>query len=233
MEAEGTIVSTSTTGELYGLKSGNRVVWQGTGAYAEYSVVLASKVYVLPSGLKPGAAAASFSQGVTALTFIQRAYHVKKGEWILVQGATGGVGHGAEFTLNYSHEDIVARVTEITDGVGVAAIFDSVGAATFDIGLQALARDGTMVSIGNTSGNIPPLQITALMQKNLRVMRPSVFGYLLTRDEFVGYAKELFDNVLKNKTDVMIYEVYPLAEVARAHTDLEGRKTAGKLLLKV
>jgi NADPH2:quinone reductase len=205
VEAEGTIVSTSSTGEIYGLKPGDHVVWIGTGAYAEYSVCSASKVYVLPSGLEPGAAAASLSQGLTALIFIEKAYYVQKGDWILVQGASRGVGlwlcqllkavgarvigtastaekmklatgNGADFILNYSNDNILERVMEITKGEGVAAVFDSVGASTFEIGIQALSRDGTMVSYGNTSGSVPPFQITELSAKNLKLMRPSVFG---------------------------------------------------------
>jgi NADPH2:quinone reductase len=113
----------------------------------------------------------------------------------------------------------------------VAAVFDSVGATTFEAGMQALARDETMVCFGNTSGNVPPFSLATLLPKNLRLMRPSVFGYLQTRDDFVGYAKELFDFILRNKFDGIVHEVYHLEEVVRAHADLEGRKTAGKLLL--
>jgi NADPH2:quinone reductase len=156
-EAEGTIVSTSATGEIYGLKPGDHVVWLGSGgAYAEYSVCSASKVHVLPSGVEPGVTAASLAQGLMALTSTQQAYRVQKGDWILVQGAAGGVGlwlcqllrdvgarvigtagkpekvqlateNGVEFMLNYSHDDVVARVMEITEGEGVAAVFDGVG----------------------------------------------------------------------------------------------------------
>jgi NADPH:quinone reductase-like Zn-dependent oxidoreductase len=139
------------------------------------------------------------------LIFIEKAYHAQKGDWILVQGASGGVGlwlcqllkavgarvigtasteekmklateNGADFMLNYSHDNVLQGVMEITKGEGVAAVFDSVGASTFEIGLQALSRDGTMVSYGNTSGSVPPFQITELSAKNLKLMRPSVFG---------------------------------------------------------
>ncbi|CZR58179.1 related to NADPH2:quinone reductase [Phialocephala subalpina] len=262
VEAEGTIVSIPSSGETYGLKPGDRVAWIGSGAYAEFSAVSASKVYPLPSSLKPGIAAASLSQGLTALIFINKCYHVQKGDWILVQGASGGVGlwlcqllravgarvigtasldeklklpaqNGAEFTLNYTSGGVVETVQELTEGKGVAAVFDSVGAATFDAGLKSLARDGTMVSIGNTSGAVPPFSITELSAKNLRVMKPSVFGYLSTREEFVGWAEKLFDFVVKEGIDGMVWKTYPLEDVAKAHEDMEGRKTSGKLLLKV
>ncbi|KAE8440578.1 hypothetical protein EG329_007216 [Mollisiaceae sp. DMI_Dod_QoI] len=262
VEAEGTIISTSFPSSTYDLKPGDRVVWIGQGAYAEYSVCSASKVHILPPNLKPSVAAACLSQGLTALIFIQKAYHVQKGDWILVQGAAGGVGlwlcrllravgarvigtasteeklklaseNGAEFVLNYSHDDISDRVLKITNGEGVAAVFDSVGAATFEVGLKVLARDGTMVSIGNTSGAVPPFKITELSAKNLRLMKPSVFGYISTREEFVRWAEKLFEFVVKENLDGMVYKVYSLAEVATAHADLEGRRTAGKLLLKV
>ena len=85
-------------------------------------------------------------------------------------------GNGADFILNYSNDNILERVMEITKGEGVAAVFDSVGASTFEIDIQALSRDGTMLSYGNTSGRVPPFQITKISAKNLKLIRPSVFG---------------------------------------------------------
>jgi NADPH2:quinone reductase len=140
--------------------------------------------------------------------------------------------HGAEIMLNCRKEDVVARIMEATKGVGVAAVFDSIGAATFDQDLQALARDGTLVSYGNTSGNVPSFEITKLSPKNLKVMKPSVFGYISTHDNFIGYARDLFQFIKKNGANKTSREIYPLSEVAKAHADLEERRTSGKLLLK-
>jgi NADPH2:quinone reductase len=180
---------------------------QGSGAYTEYSVYSVSKVYVLPSGLKPGMAAACLSQGLTALVFIKKTHHVQKDDSILVQGASRGAGlwfcwvlrvvcawfigtaslsekmklakeNSAEFVLNYSSDNIVARVMELTDKRDVSTVFDSVGVTTFKAGMQALTRDGTMVLFRNTSDNVPPISLATLLPKNLRLMRLSVFGYL-------------------------------------------------------
>jgi NADPH2:quinone reductase len=140
--------------------------------------------------------------------------------------------NGAEFMINYSHESVVDRVNEITTGAGVSVVFDGVGASTFEDDLKLLARKGTLCSFGNASGAVPPFAIARLSQKNLKVLRPTLFNYIYTREEFERYSEELFAFVVDGKVKVHVHEVYPLHDVARAHTDLEGRKTTGKLLLK-
>lgn len=152
----------------------------GTSAYAEYTSAPASKTYPIPSSLSPSIAAASLLQGLTALTLIREAYEVKKGDWILVHAAAGGVGlwlcqllkavgartigtastaekielakkNGAEFMINYKEEkDLVGKVKEITGGQGVAAVFDSTGKDQFENDLEVVARKGTVVSYGNS-----------------------------------------------------------------------------------
>ena len=260
-EAEGTIVATGSSGNLYGNKVGDRVVWMGPAAYAEYSVASAEKVHKVPSELEPGHAAASILQGLTALTLIRESHNVQKGEWTLVHAAAGGVGlwlcqllhaagakvigtasteekvalakeNGADYVINYSKEDLVARAKEITNNEGVTAIFDGVGKSTFDADLEIVARKGTVVSFGNASGPVPPLTIARLSAKNLKILRPTLFNYIVTREEFEHYTSELFNFIIKDKLNVRIHEIYPLADIKRAHQDLEGRKTTGKLLLK-
>jgi len=260
-EAEGTIVSTGP-GNIYNLKVGDKVVWLGTTAYAEYSSVPAAKAYALPSSLKPSIAAASLLQGLTALTLIKEAYEVKKGDWVLVHAAAGGVGlmlcqllkavgartigtastaekielakkNGAEFMVNYKEEkDFVGKIKEITKGEGVAVVYDSTGKDQFDNDLEVVARKGTVVSYGNSSGAVPPFSLARLAAKNVKVMRPTLFNYIHTREEYEKWTGELFNFIIKGELNVKIHETYPLAEVARAHTDLETRKTTGKLLLK-
>ena len=138
---------------------------------------------------------------------------------------------GATHMINYSKEDVKKRIDELTGGNGVIAVFDGVVKDTFDISLDCLARKGSLISFGNASGAVPPVTIARLSAKNARLMRPTLFGYLVTREEYEHYVQELFDFVLKDKLDVRIHNVYPLSEVANAHQDLEGRKTTGKLLL--
>jgi len=186
---------------------------------------------------------------------------VQKDEWTLVHAAAGGVGlwlcqllhavgarvigtasteakielakaNGAEFMINYSHESVVERVNEITGGAGVAVVFDGVGASTFEDDLKLLARKGTLVSFGSASGAVPPFAISRLSAKNLKVLRPTMFNYIYTREEFEKYGNELLGFIAEDMVKVQIHEIYPLQEVARAHLDLEGRKTTGKLLLK-
>ncbi|KAM3069496.1 NADPH:quinone reductase [Clarireedia jacksonii] len=245
-EAEGTIVALGPNTDTASLSVGDRVVWMGTSAYAEYTATPAAKVHTVPSGLEPGIAAAALLQGLTALTLIREAYHVQKGDWILVHAAAGGVGlwlcqllrvvgakviatastaeklelaktNGADVGVNYKEEDVTKRVLEITGGEGVRAVFDSVGKDMFESDLEVVARKGSIISFGNA---------------NLKVMRPTLFSFIQTREEFEGYVAELFDFIIKDKLNVRIHEIYPLQEVARAHSDLEGRKTTGKLLLK-
>jgi NADPH2:quinone reductase len=259
-EAEGKIVATGP-GNVYNLKVGDYVAWLGTSSYAEYTACPADKAILVPSGVKPGLASASLLQGLTALTLIREACPVQKGEWVLVHAAAGGVGlwlcqllkavgarvigtastpakielakaNGAEFMINYSHENVVDKVNEITNGQGVPAVFDSVGASTFEDSMKIVARKGTMVSFGNASGAVPPFPIARLSAKNVKILRPTLFNYIYTREEYEKYAKELFGFIADGKVNVKVHETYPLQEVARAHTDLEGRKTTGKLMMK-
>ncbi|KAI1168740.1 hypothetical protein F5B18DRAFT_194161 [Nemania serpens] len=258
-EAEGTIVALGD-GDTLGLKVGDRVTYMGENAYAEYTTAPAARIVKVPANFKPGTAAGALLQGLTALTLVREAHPVKKGDWVLVHAAAGGTGlllcqllraigantigtvstaakaelakqAGATHIINYSHEDVKARVTELTGGQGCIAVFDGVGKSTFDVSLDCVARKGSMVSFGNASGAVPPLTIARLSAKNARLMRPTLFNYVTTREEFVGYAEELFDFITMGALDISVHEVYPLSEVKRAHEDLEGRKTSGKLLL--
>ncbi|KAI0402818.1 hypothetical protein F4802DRAFT_574509 [Xylaria palmicola] len=141
--------------------------------------------------------------------------------------------NGAEHVIEYGGEaaDVRARVAELTGGQGCAAVFDGVGAATFDVSLDCVARKGSLVSFGNASGAVPPFTIARLSAKNARLLRPTLFNYIAARGEFAGYCDELFGLVERDGFSVRVHEVYPLSEVRRAHEDLEGRKTTGKLLL--
>lgn len=208
-------------------------------------------------------AAAGLLQGLTALTLIRESYAVQKGDAVLVHAAAGGVGllllqllralgagviiatastaeklalaveNGATHTINYSSEDWVVRVSEITGGVGVAAVFDGVGKDTFEGDLQVLARRGTLASFGNASGQVPPFSIARLSAKNIKVLRPSLFAYLTTREEFVGYADEFLGLVKEGKVKVRVHKVYELEQAEQAHRDIEGRGTTGKLVYKL
>lgn len=193
---------------------------------------------------------------------IEQKLGISEGPWTLVHAAAGGTGsllvqilsvmgakviataggkekceqarcHGAQWTVDSKSENVVERVKEITNGKGVDVIFDGVGKATFDADLEMIARKGLVVSFGNASGKVDPLDILRLGAKNVKVMRPVLFGYIVTPEEWERWTTELFDLIKTEKVRIKVHEVYPLKDVARAHTDLEGRKTTGKLLLKV
>lgn len=144
--------------------------------------------------------------------------------------------NGAEVTLPYAKEmgndAFVARVKELTGGVGVPVVFDGVGKDTFDSCLDCVARKGSMISYGNASGSVAPFAIARLAAKNVRLMRTTLFNFIVTREEFEKPCNELMKMVQDGKIDVKIHEIYPLKDAARAHTDIESRKTTGKLLLK-
>lgn len=258
-EGEGTIVKTGG-GNVEGFKEGDKVVWMGEGAYAEYTATAAAKAYKIPDGVKPQISAAALLQGLTALTLIREAHHVKKGDWVLVHAAAGGTGlwlcqllkavgantigtastqekvdlatkAGATHMINYSKDDVKSKVMELTKNEGVIAVFDGVGKDTFDLSLDCVARKGSMISFGNASGAPAPVTIARLSPKNARLMRPTLFNYIVTREEFLSNTVELFKMIADGKIDVRIHEVYPLSDIKRATEDLQGRKSTGKLLL--
>ncbi|KAG6032201.1 hypothetical protein E4U19_007659 [Claviceps sp. Clav32 group G5] len=255
-EAAGTVVASQSSQ----VPVGTRVVYMGMGTYAQYSAVELSSVIRIPEDLSTEKAVAVYLQGLTAWTLIKEAANVQKGQWVLVHAAAGGVGlllvqmlrsigakvigtasteekrelaktKGAEWTID-SGEDVVAKVKEITGGHGIDAIFDGVGQATFDADLEMIALKGHLVSFGNASGAVPPVNILKLGAKNVKLVRPVLYGYITERKDLEAYSRELFTLVASGKLDVVIHDVYPLSEVARAHVDIESRKTTGKLLIR-
>jgi NADPH2:quinone reductase len=143
--------------------------------------------------------------------------------------------YGAEVTVEYHEEDrkkFVNEVLEITGGEGVHAVFDSVGKATFDSSLAVVRRKGSMVSFGNASGPVTGFALSRLSAKNIKLLRPTLFQYVATREETKKYTDELWKFIEKDGLNVVIHDVYPLQDVVKATQDIEGRKTTGKLLLQ-
>ncbi|KGQ06499.1 putative quinone oxidoreductase [Beauveria bassiana D1-5] len=242
---------------------GSTVVFMsGTGTYAEYSTVKAAAAVAVPAGVSTQDAVAVYLQGLTAWTFIRRAALTQPGEWAFVHAAAGGVGSllvpllkvvgarviasasseeklaivkdlGADHVVN-SNDDWVAKVKEITGGHGADSIYDGVGKATFKQDLEAIAVGGSLVMLGNASGNVEPFDIRpTLGPKNIRLSRPILFGYLAERDALEKYAGEVFEFVRSGKLKVLHHATYDLKDVAKAHADIESRKTVGKLLIKI
>jgi NADPH2:quinone reductase len=245
-----------------GLKVGDHVVYMGTGACATYTAVAAAKAVTVPEEVPSDVAAAGFLQGLTADTFVREAGQVRKGQWVLVQAAAGGVGlilcqilrdvgakvvgcasteekcalakeHGAEWTLLSGDADLVSKVDEITGGHGIDVVFDGVGKDTFENAMAMVARKGTIVSFGNASGVIPPVDILRLGPKCIRLMRPVVNNYLVERHELEQYSRDLFQMIRSNAVKINIHKTYDLKDVAQAQIDLSGRKTTGKLIIKI
>ncbi|KAK9419537.1 putative Alpha/Beta hydrolase protein [Seiridium unicorne] len=262
-EAAGTVVSAHPSIANY-FKHGDRVAYLAkSGAYAQYSTVSTTRVVQIPDDISSAVAAVSLAQGLTALTLVRESHAVRAGEWILVHGASGGVGSqliqmcraanarvigtastaqkaevvrglGAEFVIDTSAEDWVARTKQITKGHGADAIFDPVGRATFDGDLEVIARKGSLVCFGNVSGMIPPVDVLRLGgTKNIKLCYPTVFAYLATREETQEYADGLFDMILKAEVKVDGYNVYELRDVGKAHDELEGRRSVGKLVVRI
>ena len=246
-----------------GFQVGDRVIWMSSGGYAEYSAPPAEKAVKIPAGITDEDALGAFLMGMTALSLVEESHKVERGQWVLCHAAAGGVGllmcqilrrlgartigtaggpekcalakeNGAEFVIDYKAEkDWLARVKDITAGEGVHVVYDSVGRDTWEGSLEAVRRKGTVVFFGNASGPVPPVPLPKLMAKNSKLCRPSVVNYTHTRPELEHYANAVFAALHEGWLKVRIHKVYPLSEAAQAHYDLEGRKTTGKLLLKL
>ena len=231
------------------------------GAYAERRVMPADRLVKLPEGISDRQAAAIMLKGMTAEYLLRRTHRVERGETILFHAAAGGVGliacqwakhlgatvigtagsdekaelaraHGCDHVIVYSRESFPERVRALTGGAGVPVVYDSVGAATFDGSLDCLAPLGLLVSFGNASGPVPPFNLAMLSMKgSLFITRPTLMTYTAKREDLVASASALFEVVRSGAVKVEINQTYPLAEAARAHRDLEARKTTGSTLL--
>lgn len=144
--------------------------------------------------------------------------------------------NGAEFLLNsseLSYDEISDKILDITKGKGVDAIFDSIGKDSFEMDMKVIKRKGTLISFGNASGAVPPLSINRLSPKNVKLLRPQLFGYITEPEEFKFYTKMLFDLINSGALNIDIHKVYSLEDYKSATIEMEGRKTTGKLLLKI
>ena len=231
------------------------------GGYAEYAAVPADRLVAIPDGVTDQQAAAAMLQGMTAHYLCHDTYALKRGETALVHAAAGGVGlllvqmahnigarvlatvsteekaklareAGADEVILYTKSDFEAETRRLTNGQGVHVVYDSVGKTTFEKGLNVLRPRGMMVLFGGSSGAVPPFDLIALSQKgSLYVTRPTLVNYIATREELMSRSGAVFAMISSGKLKLRIAHTYPLADAQRAHRDLEGRKTTGKLLL--
>jgi NADPH:quinone reductase len=233
------------------------------GSYAEYAVVPAAQLVKIPDGLSFESAAAAMLQGMTAHYLTHSTYPLKSGSTCLVHAAAGGAGglvvqmakmagarvfgtvsteekaaiareHGVDAVIFYTREEFDTEARRLTEGRGVDVVYDSVGKTTFDKSLNCLRPRGLLALFGQSSGPVPPFDPTILNGKgSLYLTRPSLAHHLLTREELLWRANDVLGWVASGKLKLRIDRTYPLSQAAEAHRDLEGRKTAGKLLLTV
>lgn len=231
------------------------------GAYAELHVLPAEKVVALPEAISFETAAAAMLKGLTVQYLLRQTYRIKEGETILFHAAAGGVGsiacqwakalgvkligtvsspekaelakrNGAWATIDYTRENVVERVRELTGGEMVSVVYDSVGKDTWEISLDCLQKRGLMVSFGNASGPVEGVNIGILNQKGaLFATRPSLNGYADTRERFEAMAEELFEMIASGKVAIDVANRYPLSDAAQAQEALAARKTTGSTVL--
>lgn len=230
------------------------------GAYAEVRNMPAERLVVLPEKISFDAGAAMMLKGCTAEYLLRRTYKVQAGETILLHAAAGGVGliacqwakalgvtvigtvgsdekaalakaHGCDHVIVYTRENFVERVKQITGGKGVPVVYDSVGKETFMGSLDCLKPRGLMVSFGNASGPVPPMELGILAQKgSLYITRPTLNTYAAKREDLVDSAKALFDVVQSGKVKIEVNHRYALKDAVQAHRDLQARKTTGSTI---
>jgi len=241
---------------------GDRVAYSGAlGSYAEYAAVPAGRLVKIPDDLSFEQAAAAMLQGMTAHYLVHSTYKLQAGETALIHAAAGGVGlllvqmakkigarvigtagtegkaqlardAGADECIVYTEADFETETRRLTNGKGVNVIYDGVGKATFEKGLNVLVPRGYFVLFGGSSGAVPPFDLIKLSQKgSLFVTRPTLGHYTATREELEWRANDVLGWIAAGDLKLRIHKKYPLAEAAQAHRDLEGRKTTGKLLL--
>jgi NADPH2:quinone reductase len=236
---------------------------QHPGAYAEFAAVPSWKVVALPEGVDDRSGAATLLQGMTAQYLCETTYPAKSGQAALVHAGAGGVGllliqllkqkgakvyttvstqekadlareAGADETILYTKTDFVEAVKRFTDGKGVHVVYDSVGRTTYEGSLNVLRPLGMLVLFGQSSGPVPPIDPLVLTQKgSLFLTRPSLAHYVADTDSFRERATKVLNWVAKGSLKLRIERTYPLAELAQAHRDLEGRKTTGKLVIEI
>ncbi|HTP61462.1 MAG TPA: quinone oxidoreductase [Burkholderiales bacterium] len=244
------------------LKAGDRIAYTGLpGSYCEQRVVPADRMVKLPQGISEETAASMMLKGLTVHYLIFSTYAVKKGETVLWHAAAGGVGliacqwlkalgvitigtagsadklalakaHGADHLVNYSAENFVEKVKAITGGKGVPVVYDSVGKSTWEGSLDCLRPRGLIVSFGNASGPVAPVNLGILASKgSLYVTRPTLATHIASRADLVERSNALFDVVKSGQVKIETTAKYKLADAQQAHRDLESRKTTGSVIL--
>jgi NADPH2:quinone reductase len=231
------------------------------GAYSTHRIYPTKSLIKVPDGIDLTLAATLMTKGLTTYYLLHKTYPVSSGETVLFHAAAGGVGqifcqwakslgckvigtvgsddkisvakkNGCEEVINYSKEDFSKKVMELTDGKGLPVVYDGVGKSTFEKSLKCLKTRGTMVSFGNASGSLEPIDVTKMLQpKGLFFVRPSMGQYLHTSEELSEASKVLFEKISSGKVKIDIFKKYKLEDIQQAHIDLENRKIIGPAVI--
>ncbi|WP_209898659.1 quinone oxidoreductase family protein [Nocardia goodfellowii] len=259
--SEGTGVIAEIGANVTDFQVGDRVAWcAAPGSYAEQVAVGAAVAVPVPDGVDAPVAASALLQGMTAHYLLESVYKPEPGETVLVHAGAGGVGliltqlatargvrvittvssdekealsraAGAAEVLRYS-DDLGAQVRELTDGVGVAAVYDGVGKDTFESSLASLRVRGMLALFGAASGPVPPFDLQRLNGLgSLVVTRPKLNDFTRDRAEILWRAGDVFQAIAEGRLEIRVGATYPLADAQQAHRDLEGRKTTGSIVL--
>ena len=231
------------------------------GAYSTHRIFKSKSLVKVPDDIDLTLAATLMTKGLTTFYLLHKTYPVSSGETILFHAAAGGVGqifcqwakslgckvigtvgsdekidlakkNGCDEVINYSKEDFSKKVMEITDGKGLPVVYDGVGKSTFEKSVKCLKTRGMMVSFGNASGALEPVDVPKTLQpKGLFFVRPSMQQYLHTREELDEASKTLFEKISSGKVKVEIYKKYKLDDIKQAHIDIESRKIIGPAVI--
>ena len=261
--SEGAGIIEAVGSDVVNLRVGDRVAYaQANNAYATHRILDANLVVRVPDAISFDQAAAAMLKGLTVRYLLKDSFEVNGHHTVLFHAAAGGVGliagqwmqvlgaktigtagsdekcklakdHGYGETINYSNEDFLKRVQEITNQLGVDVVYDSVGKDTMFNSFKALKRHGTVVSFGQSSGAYTDLQMTDLAFGSFHLTRPTLFHFYANRNWLENASTELFELISSEKVKLDQVTKYPLENVAQAHTDIENRKTTGSVILEI
>ena len=261
--SEGAGIIEAVGSDVVNLRVGDRVAYaQANNAYATHRILDANLVVRIPDAISFDQAAAAMLKGLTVRYLLKDSFEVKSHHMVLFHAAAGGVGliagqwmqvlgaktigtagsddkcnlakdHGYGETINYSNEDFLQRVQEITNQSGVDVVYDSVGKDTMSNSFKALKRHGTVVSFGQSSGAYTDLQMTDLAFGSFHLTRPTLFHFYANRNWLENASAELFELISNEKVKLDQVTKYPLENVAQVHKDIENRKTTGSVILEI
>ena len=261
MEASGTIKEIGPNVSNFSVGDKVAYASVPLGAYSTHRIFKSKSLVKIPEGIDLTLAATLMTKGLTVFYLLHKTYPVSSDKTVLFHAAAGGVGqifcqwakslgckvigtvgsdekvslakkNGCDEVINYSKEDFAKKVMELTDGKGLPVVYDGVGKSTFEKSIQCLKTRGMMVSFGNASGALDPIDVPKSLQpKGLFFVRPSMGQYLHTSEELNEASKVLFEKISSGKVKVEIFKKYKLYDIRQAHIDLEARKITGPAVI--